>query len=456
VSRHLSEEDDTMMKLDRASLHGSLHDPVLGSMERVKAIAERYPGAISFGLGAPRPGPSGEPDISFYVERYLAHLRRERGLDERQARRLLYDYGPSRGLINDLVADALWTDEGIGTSAESVVITVGAQEALLLALRAVCRTSEDLVGVVDPSYYGVLGAARLLGLRTAGLRETADGVDVEDLALRCGQARRRGERIRVVYVVPDFSNPSGTVMSLPVRRRLLRLADREDLLVIEDGTYGFTAEPGRHLPSLKSMDSSGRVIYVGTFAKICLPGARVGFVVADQRAGGEDGPRLLADEIALLKSVTTVNTPPVCQALIGGMLLEHGGSAAAIGAATAPVYRRNLGVLLDALAEHLPSSGGVTWNRPDGGFFVQLRLPVPADDALLELSARRYGVLWTPLASIYLDEAGSHCIRLSCASLDPAAIRDGAERLGRFLRDACVPRPRPGERDREPLPGRPA
>jgi (S)-3,5-dihydroxyphenylglycine transaminase len=385
-------------------------------------------------------GHLGELDISQYVDRYLKHLSQEGGLGPRQARRLLYDYGPSRGLINDLVATGLRLDQGIEVSPEAVVITVGAQEAMLLALRVLCRSPDDLLGLVDPSYYGAIGAARVLDVGLVAIRDSEHGIDLDHLEAACRTARAEGKRIRVLYVAPDFANPSGTVMDVATRRQLLRVAERQDLLLLEDNAYGFTAGPMTELPTLKALDEGGRVIYIGTFAKICMPGARVGFVVADQIVRSPEGNRgLLADELALIKSMTTVNTSPLCQAMIGGMVLEHGGSIASLGRDQSRIYRRNLALLLEALDRHLSQAKGVAWNRPAGGFFVRMRIPVPADAALLELSASKYGVLWTPLSSFYLGRTGTHDLRLSCSYVEPDQIEVGVVRLARLLREITLP-----------------
>jgi (S)-3,5-dihydroxyphenylglycine transaminase len=437
-----------MLELKEESLHGSLQDPILGLIESVKEIAARFPDAISFALGSPYLGHLDELNISQYVDRYIEHLSHERGLGPRQARRLLYGYGPSRGLINDLVATGLRLDQGIEVSPEAVVITVGAQEAMLLALRAVCCSLDDLLGLVVPSYYGVIGAARVLDVGLVGIHGSDHGINLDHLEAACRVARAKGKRIRALYVAPDFANPSGTVMDLATRRQLLDVAERQDLLVLEDNAYGFTAEPMAEVPTLKALDKNGRVIYIGTFAKICLPGARVGFVVADQIVRTPEGKRgLLADELALIKSMTTVNTSPLCQAMIGGMVLEHGGSIVSLGRDQSRIYRRNLALLLQALDRHLSPVEDVAWNRPAGGFFVRMRIPVPADLALLELSASKYGVLWTPLSSFYLGRTGTHDLRLSCSYVDPHQIELGVVRLARFLRDVtlgnasqCAPR----------------
>ncbi len=424
-----------MLELDRGDLHGSLGEPVLGSISFLNEVMSRHPAAISFAPGAPNLAFLRDTDIAGHTARYLDHLCHSRSIDRDRALRLLSEYGPSRGLINDLVAAALNADHGTRLSPRDVVITVGAQEAMVLVLRAVCTPPDDLLAVVTPCFAGILGAARILDIGMVPVADTDRGVDLAGLAEACVAARARGQRIRVCYLAPDFANPSGSRMDLRDRKALLEVAEEHDLLLIEDGAYGFTAEPGDELPPLKALDGRGRVVYLGTFAKLCMPGARVGFAVADQRvraAGGEVG--LLADELAAIKSMVTVNTSPISQAVVGGMLLAHGGSLVALGRARSALYRRNLGLLLAALDREITGLPGVSWNRPRGGFFVRMRVPVRADVELLERSAREYGVLWTPMSQFHLDDSGDHELRLSCSYLEPERIGEGVTRLAAFLR----------------------
>jgi (S)-3,5-dihydroxyphenylglycine transaminase len=195
---------------------------------------------------------------------------------------------------------------------------------------------------------------------------------------------------------------------------------------------------------LKAMDTGGRVVEIGTFAKLCLPGARVGYAVADQIVHAADGTRRrLADDLSALKTMVTVNTAPVTQAIIGGLLIEHGGSFAALAARRGRRYRSSLTHLLDALDRHVGTGphapSGVTWNRPDGGFFVRMHLPRIVDGALLDTCARRYGVLWTPMAQFYPDGGGERELRLSCSYLGPDDIDEGIRRLAAFLREYAIP-----------------
>jgi (S)-3,5-dihydroxyphenylglycine transaminase len=251
--------------------------------------------------------------------------------------------------------------------------------------------------------------------------------------------RAGGRSPRALYVVPNFSNPSGISMDVAGRRRLLDCAAAEDLLLLEDDPYGLFGLDDEPRPSLKALDRDKRVVYLGSFAKSCFPGARVGFLVADQTVVDGDGERtLLAGELSAVKSMLTVNTSPISQAVIGGLLVENGCGMRAANRDKIAFYRRNLRTLLAALDEHFPAPVrerlGVSWNRPSGGFFAVLDVAIPADVALLELSAERYGVLWTPMSFFYTD-GGTHAIRLSCSALEPERIADGVHRLSRLLTD---------------------
>lgn len=429
--------------LDRASLLPALNGPALGGITFLNEIIDTFPDAISFAPGAPHPDFFDGLDVPAAIERYSRYLREVRGLSAAQVQRHLYQYGPSKGQINDLLSAALLMDEQIAAPPESIVVTVGCQEAMVLVLRALCFQPTDVLAIANPCFVGIAGAAQVLGVHVTPIEETNDGIAIDELKAACRNARREGKRIRALYLAPDYSNPSGTLLSLSARHQLLDLAEQEDFLLLEDNAYGFTADTDAALPTLKALDRQRRVIYLGTCAKTCLPGVRVGFVVADQWvASGDAAPRLLADELALMKSMITVNTSPLCQAIVGGMMLEKGGSLAAVGREKGVFYRNNLEKLLAALDGHislqLRRDKGIAWNRPQGGFFVRMQLPVQADEALLHYCATTYGVLWTPMRTFYLNDGGQCDIRLSCSYLTDEQIQEGARRLAQFLSDPRV------------------
>ncbi|WP_034091398.1 PLP-dependent aminotransferase family protein [Streptacidiphilus albus] len=419
-------------------LHGSLSDPLLDAMTFLNEVVSRFPDALSFAPGRPYEGFFEPEDIHGHLDAYLEHLR-ERGLTREQIRGALFQYGPTKGIVADLVARTLANDEGLEVPAESLVLTVGAQEAMLLVLRALCATPEDVLLVSAPCYVGVTGAARLLDLTVVPVPEgPLGGPEPEAVAAAARAVRAGGGRPRALYVVPDFANPSGASMPVPARSRLLEVAAEEGLLVIEDNPYGFFArEPGER-PTLKRLDRDRRVVYLGSFAKTCFPGARLGYVVADQEVLAADGRRsLLADELAKLKSMTTVNTPALSQAVIGGMLLRNDCRLRRANARATAFYAANMDTLLQALERHFPeplrTRLGIRWNRPEGGFFAVLEVPFAADTAALERCARDHGVLWTPMGDFYPDGGGERRLRLSCSSLTPVQITAGIARLARFV-----------------------
>jgi (S)-3,5-dihydroxyphenylglycine transaminase len=433
--------------LDKLSLNASLSNPVLNAVNFLNEIAGMYPDAISLSAGAPYEAFFSDIDIPRYIRRFTDYLRTERNFSDAEARRVLYQYGPSRGQINEIVAQVLRNDEGIDVPPEAIVITAGCQEALLITFLVLCRDRSDIVAVPAPCYTGALGAARLLGLQVIGIDSTTCGINLEQLARVCDRARAGGSRVRMLYISPDFANPSGTTLSIIQRRRLLAEAERQDFLVVEDSPYGFTRQPGTELPTLKSIDRKGRVLHAGSFAKVCMPGARVGYIVADQLVrDGQGSDHFLAAELATAKSMTTVNTSAISQAVVGGMLIEHDCSLATLAAGKARHYQRNLALLLDALHRHIgeaeAAAHGISWNAPGGGFFVRMTLPVAADLEMLDVSAREYGVIWTPMQDFYADNSGTNELRLSCSNLNEEALEEGVLRLSRFLRDRRVLAPR--------------
>ncbi|MFJ6619291.1 aminotransferase class I/II-fold pyridoxal phosphate-dependent enzyme [Kitasatospora sp. NPDC091335] len=403
------------------------------SMNLLNEISIRYPEAVSFAAGRPAEQYFELAAVHRHLDRYVEHLRTERGLTEEAARRLVLQYGRTKGIIHDLIAAHLAVDEGIAVPAESIVVTVGCQEAMFLVLRALRCGPEDVVLAVSPTYVGLTGAALLADLPVLAVADGPDGVDLADLRRRLAAARAEGLRPRALYLVPDVANPSGASLPLELRRELLELAAEEDFLLLEDNPYGVFAGDER-LPSLKALDTGRRVVHLGSFAKTALPGARVGYVVADQLvADGRGGTALFADLLGMVKSMTTVNTSPIAQAVIGGALLEHGHSLRAANTGAAALYRRNLALVLEGLARRFPPGGGVTWNEPRGGFFLVLTVPCVVDDALLERSASEYGVIWTPMSHFYPGAGGEHRLRLSVSQVDPATLDRGLDGLAALL-----------------------
>ncbi|MGX7828494.1 PLP-dependent aminotransferase family protein [Actinokineospora sp. 24-640] len=415
--------------IDPADLHHSLADPLLSAMTFLNEVTHRFPDAISLAPGRPHEGLFDPDLIVEYLQTYRDHLRQDQGMDAAAERTALFQYGRTNGQIHGLIARTVANDEDIHVPPEAVVVTVGAQEGLLLVLRALFTGPDDVLLVSSPCYVGITGAARLLDIVPVPVPEGPLGPSADRVAAAAAAVRADGKRPRALYVVPDFANPSGASMAVRERRRLLDACAAEGILVIEDNPYGFFTAGDVTVPTLKALDTRQAVIHVGSFAKTCFPGARLGYVLADQPVGDH----LLADELAKVKSMTTVNTPSLSQAVIGGLLLRSGCRLRAANAGTIAFYRANMRLLLAELARHFPPGGGVRWNAPGGGFFVVVTVPFTADEAALERCAREHGVLWTPMSAFHLDGGGADQLRLSCSYVDAGQLVAGVSRLAGFI-----------------------
>jgi (S)-3,5-dihydroxyphenylglycine transaminase len=419
-----------------ADLHPGVADPVMDTMNFLNEVTLNYPEAISFAPGRPYEGFFDTEQIFVHLRRYLDHLAAQ-GRSPAEVRTAVFQYGPSAGLIRELIADSLRVDEGIDVPAESIVVTVGCQEAMFLALRALMAGPDDVLLVSSPCYVGITGAARLLDAEVVAVEEREDGLSCADLEAAILAERVRGRRPRAVYVVPDHSNPSGVTLPLRTRHELLELAERLDFVILEDSPYRLIS-PGVQVPTLKSLDRGRRVIHLGSYAKSLFPGARVGYAVADQpvlRADGTTG--LLADELAKIKSMITVNTSALSQAAVAGALLASGGQISQLNAESADHYGDTMRFTLRGLEREFPAERrarlGVNWNAPSGGFFLTLQVAFRADNDALTRSAQDFGVIWTPMSYFYPEGGGDHTIRLSISYLAHRDVREGLRRLAAFI-----------------------
>ena len=417
------------------TLKSWLADPLLDVMNFLNEVVLRYPEAVSFAPGRPS-------ERFFDVERslgaaagWVASRASASGAAERAVWNDLGQYSRTNGLINDLIARQLAADEGIAAAPESIIVTTGCQEGMAILLLGLIDPAADALLVSDPAYIGVPGLARILGLTLIPVPTGERGLDPDAVRAGIAEARRLGRRPRALYDVPDFNNPLGTRMPLDARRALLALAREEGMLVWEDNPYGMFSYDGPPLPTLKALDEHGVVIYLGSFSKTLFPGLRLGYLVADQQVVLPTGGRVpLAAELSKVKSLTTINTPPVLQAIVGGILLATGGSLKSILAEKLPFYRANRDRMLAELEAALGGVEGVRWNRPEGGFFLTLTLPFEFTDDDLTACARDFGVIVCPLRFFALTAGWERQVRLSFSYTDEARIDEGIGRLARFVR----------------------
>jgi (S)-3,5-dihydroxyphenylglycine transaminase len=418
------------------TLKSWLADPLLDVMNFLNEVVLRYPGAVSFAPGRPA-------ERHFDVEGSLGAAAvwvesraRAAGTTERAVWNDLGQYNKTNGIINDLIARQLAADEGIAASPESILVTTGCQEGMAILLLGLIDPAEDALLVSDPAYIGIPGLARILGLTLIPIPTGERGLDPKAVLRGVEEARRMGRRPRALYDVPDFNNPLGTRMPVAARREMLALAREHGMLIWEDNPYGMFSYDGPPLPTLKALDEHGVVIYMGSFSKTLFPGLRLGYLVADQQVVLPSGGRVpLTAELSKIKSLTTVNSSPVVQAMAGGILLESGGSLRPLVEAKLPFYRANRDRMLSCLEAALGGAAGVSWNRPEGGFFLTLTLPFEFTDECLTACARDYGVIVCPMRFFALSPGRERQVRLSFSYVTEEQIDEGIDRFARFVRE---------------------
>jgi 2-aminoadipate transaminase len=386
------------------------------AIRQMGTVAAAMPDVISFAPGYPAPE-------TFAWDEY-----REIATDVLTARDgEALQYGPTRGykpLLETLVG--LLEARGITASRDHLQITTGSQQGLDLVSR-VLLDPDDVVLVELPSYTGAITAFRNAQASLVGVRQAEDGIDLEHLEEVTRRLRADGRRIKLLYVVPNFQNPTGRLMSLGTRRQLLDWAGRHDLLVVEDDPYGaLYFEDAASAPEtrpIKADDAEGRVIYLSSFSKTLTPAFRVAWLVA---------PATLASRFETAKQTLDLCTGNLDQRFVyeacrRGVLDRQIPKLRAF-------YQRNRTTMETALREALGPH--VRWSVPKGGFFLWVSMPKGFDTLALLERATRHQVIYVAGSAFFVDGTGQETMRLAFSAVPPARIVEGVERLAAAVHEA--------------------
>jgi (S)-3,5-dihydroxyphenylglycine transaminase len=403
-------------------------------MNFLSEAALDYPNAISFASGRPA-------EQFFDVDGWLAAIPRfQRYLAEREHAdmetigRRLAQYGRAAGIVNELIAAQVTADHGVACLPEQIVITNGCQEALALCLEALCTGPDDVALARNPTYIGATGAADFARIPLLPVDEE-DGEDFPSALRRTISALlAQGKQPRALYLIPEFDNPTGVVISEPDRAAAIALCVQHRIAILDDSPYGMFRFEGTAPPPLTELDGYGVVIHLGTYSKTLCPAVRVGFAVVPEKLfGSEAASRALRTELGERRSYLTVNTSQLNQAMVGGILLDEGGSLKRLIQPSLAFYRQNRDVLLAALAANLPNDR-VSWNCPEGGFFLSVRFPFDfGRDDMIECASRDR-VLVMPMTFFSLDGSQRDRARLSFSNVAPEEIQVGVERFAGYVR----------------------
>ena len=337
----------------------------------------------------------------------------------------LLQYGPTRGYRPLIEAiQEIQKSRGMTVAPQQVVVTTGSQQGLYLIARALFDPG-DVVLVELPSYTGAITAFRGFGADLVGVRQDTDGINLEDLDRTAARVRAEGKRVKALYLVPNFQNPTGLLISLEKRLALAAWAERHDILIIEDDPYRdlyFTdVTKEEETRPIAADDPHGRVIYLSSFSKTLAPGFRTAWIVA---------PSPVASKIELAKQAIDLCTSGFDQQMV------YEATARGVLAAQAPklraLYQRKRDAMIAAIHE---SASGLSGPDPRGGFFLWAKLPEGLDaDTLLE-RATAHGVIYVSGNAFFVDGSGDNYIRLSFSSPTEDRIREGMRRLAEAIKE---------------------
>lgn len=322
-------------------------------------------------------------------------------------------YTPLREKVASRMAKA-----GVTASSDNILITGGSQQGLDFAGKIFLNPG-DYVVCESPSYLGAINAFKAYECQFIEVDTDDDGMIMEDLEAKL----QSYDNIKMIYVIPDFQNPSGRSWNLERRKEVLRLAKVYNLPIVEDNPYGELRFEGEALPSIKAFDDEGRVIYLGTFSKTFCPGLRIGWVCAEEE---------VLSKFILVKQGADLQSNSMSQRELD-VFLSHNDLDQHV-MTIKNVYRRRRDVMLEAMKAHFPKE--VKFTYPEGGLFTWCVLPEALNARDLMVKALEQNVAFVPGGSFFPNGGRENTFRMNYSNMPEEKIVEGVKRLGVVLTQA--------------------
>ena len=371
------------------------------------------PDIISFGGGLPAP--------ESFPHKELATIAHDELMNNYAN---VLQYGTTEGSRTLRDAFVQWLEpQDIHATREQLLVTTASQQGLDLLCKAFFDPG-DVLFCGLPTYLGAVQAFSLFQIDTVGVRLEDDGMSVAHLEEQIAACKQAGKRMKGIYVIPDFQNPSGITLSFEKRKQILEIANREDLLIFEDNPYGHLRFAGEAIPSFYSMDTEGRVMMLVTFSKVLCAGLRLAVMITSDID--------LMDALVRTKQATDLCTSKLTQHMAARYMQEYGLDAHLND--IRPIYRDKRNAMIKALETYMPADEGIRWTTPDGGLFVWVWLPEAIDTQEMLVRAIEQKVAYVPGTSAFVDGSGHNTMRLAFSSSTPEKIDEGIRRLADVVR----------------------
>ena len=365
------------------------------------------PEIISFAGGAPSPDVFPKKELEAIAQDIFANkgnLALQYGITE--------GYDPLRQFVKDRLIK-----QGVIKESEQVIITTGGQQVIDLCAKVLLNEGDNVV-VEAPSFVGGLNCFRSYNANMIPVNVQSDGMDLDYLE----EEVLKKVKVKLVYAIATFQNPSGITMSLAKRKRLLELADKYDFFILEDNPYGELRYRGEAVPTIKSMDTENRVIYAGSFSKTLSPGLRIGFFSARDE---------ILEKMVVCKQITDVHTPVLNQLIAYDFVTKHDYDAHI--KKSCDLYGKKNALMLKCMDEVFPAY--CSYTRPEGGLFLWCDLPAEFDSQLLFKKGVENKVAFVPGSSCMVDQTKKYpCFRLNFSNTADENIIKGISVLADVIK----------------------
>lgn len=369
------------------------------------------PGIISFAGGLPNPD-------AFPVD---ATRKIINGLLDTDAKKIL-QYGSTEGIIplRETLAEHM-RGRGMDVDKDNILITHGSQQALDL-LSKVLLDPGDTIIVGSPTYLGATGSFRALQAHMETVEVKENGMDMDALDAKVKELIECDRKPKFVYLVPTFQNPSGATIPADKRKQLMEIAEKYDLLIVEDSPYSYLRYEGEPMPHLMKLDKNNHVLRMQTFSKILAPGFRIAWCV---------GPPELIEKMVIAKQATDLCTNPFGQYVAykyvaSGELDKHLKTIKEL-------YNKKRLAMLDAMDEFFPEEA--SWNRPEGGMFVWAKFPEYVNTREMFEKALKENVAYVVGDAFFVEDTGYNTMRLNFTHSSEEEIWEGIERLAKVIKE---------------------
>jgi len=310
--------------------------------------------------------------------------------------------------------------DGNNGELENIIISSGSQQGLDLVGKTFLSPGD--VAIVElPSYLAALNAFHSYGGELVGIPMDEDGMQMDILEEKLTQLKNEGKKVKFIYTISNFQNPAGVTMSLTRRKKIIEIAHKFNVFIVEDNPYEKLRFEGEPIPSIYSLDNNGFVISLGTFSKILCPGLRLAWILGNKEIIGK--MTILKQAVDLCTSI--LSQLIACEYCQSGKLEENIKS-------NVQIYKKKRDVMLNALEKYFPKEA--TWTKPQGGFFVVTTLPEYIDTGEMFKEAIEENVAYVPGAPFFADGKGQNTMRLSFCFPSAKDIDEGIRRLGKVIK----------------------